>query len=402
MSWSLSSLLDIGALPDDSEDLRLHKRMLMTLSLLGLLIGFGWGAVYWILGETTAALIPGAYGLLTAVSILVYRQTKRFKLFRFTQLLFYLVLPFLLQMTLGGFVGGSAVIIFGLFAPYGALVMQSRTVASRWLVAYMSLLIASLIIQPAMTINNSLSPTVVGLLFLGNIVGIAVFTSVLMNYFVGQREMMQAELRKEQEKSDSLLLNILPKHVAADLKKSGGTQATYYRSASVLFADQVGFTQFSGEAEPEEIVKTLNDIFTAFDEIVGQRRIEKIRTIGDAYMAAAGVPVEWDAHGTAIVDAALDMQDFIDTYEGLRFRIGISSGPLVAGVVGTSKFQYDIWGDTVNVASRMESSGQPGRVQISDTTYQLIRDDFACEPRGEIDVKGKGMMKTWFVVGRGG
>ena len=138
----------------------------------------------------------------------------------------------------------------------------------------------------------------------------------------------------------------------------------------------------------------------ACDEIVEQRKVEKIRTIGDAYMAAAGVPIEWGQHATAIVDAALDMQNFIDSYEGFAFRIGVSSGPLVGGVVGTSKFQYDIWGDTVNVASRMESSGQPGRVQISDATYQLIRDDFECELRGEIEVKGKGLMRTWFVLGR--
>ena len=400
MTWSLSSLLDIGALPDDSEDLRLQKRMLMTVALLGLFVGFGWGTVYWILGETTAALIPGSYGVLTAVNILVYRSTKRYKVFRFTQMLFFLILPFALQLTLGGFVGASAVIIFGLFAPLGALVMQSRKVAIRWMVAYISLLVASLIIQPAMTNDNSLSETVVGVLFIANIFGVASFTFIVMNYFVGQREMMQAALQREQEKSDNLLLNILPREVAADLKERGRTRATYYQSASVLFADQVGFTEFSGRTSPEDIVRTLNEIFTSFDEIVSRRDVEKIRTIGDAYMAAAGVPIEWEEHATAIVDAALDMQGFINTYDGIQFRIGVSSGPLVGGVVGTSKFQYDIWGDTVNVASRMESSGQPGRIQISDATYQLIKDEFECELRGEIDVKGKGAMTTWFVLGR--
>ncbi len=400
MTWSLSSLLDTGALPDDSEDLRLQKRMLMTVALLGLFVGFGWGTVYWILGETTAALIPGSYGVLTAVNILVYRRTKRYKVFRFTQMLFFLILPFALQLTLGGFVGASAVIIFGLFAPLGALVMQSRKVATRWMVAYISLLVASLIIQPAMTNDNSLSETVVGVLFIANIFGVASFTFIVMNYFVGQREMMQAALQREQEKSDNLLLNILPREVAADLKERGRTRATYYQSASVLFADQVGFTEFSGRTSPEDIVRTLNEIFTSFDEIVSRRDVEKIRTIGDAYMAAAGVPIEWEEHATAIVDAALDMQGFINTYDGIQFRIGVSSGPLVGGVVGTSKFQYDIWGDTVNVASRMESSGQPGRIQISDATYQLIKDEFECELRGEIDVKGKGAMTTWFVVGR--
>jgi adenylate cyclase len=400
MSWTLSSLLDLGAEPEDSQDLRLQKRMLMTVALLGLVIGFGWGAVYWMLGEPVAALIPGSYGLLTAINIIVYSRTKRYKLFRFSQLLFFILLPFLLQLTLGGFVGASAVIVFGLFAPFGALVMQGRRVATPWMVAYVLLLITSLVIQPDMTINNNLSNLTVGLLFIGNILGIALFTFIVMIYFVGQRDMMQTELEREREKSDNLLLNILPKGVAADLKEHGETRAKYYNSASVLFADQVGFTEFSDEAGPEEIVKTLDEIFTAFDQIVGRRHIEKIRTIGDAYMAAAGVPIEWAEHATAIVDAALDMQSFIDSYDGFTFRIGVSSGPIVGGVVGTSKFQYDIWGDTVNVASRMESSGSPGRVQISDSTYQLIKDQFECELRGEIDVKGKGLMKTWFVVGR--
>ena len=144
-------------------------------------------------------------------------------------------------------------------------------------------------------------------------------------------------------------------------------------------------------------MRTLDEIFTAFDGIIADHQIEKIRTIGDAYMAAAGVPKAWSEHAPAIVDAALAMQAFVSEHDGFHFRIGVSSGPLVGGVVGTSKFQYDIWGDTVNVASRMESSGEPGRVQVSDSTYQLIRNEFDCELRGEIEVKGKGAMKTWFV-----
>ena len=400
MAGSLSSLLDTGALPGDTEDLRLQKRMLMTVGLLGLLIGFGWGVAYWLLGERTAALIPGFYGVLSAVNIYVFHGTKRYKVFRFTQLLFFLVLPFLLQLTLGGFVGASTVIVFGLFAPFGALVMQGREVATRWLIAYIVLFVLSLVLEPGMSINNSLSPTVVGLFFLGNLIGISTFTFVVMNYFVGQRDEIQAELELEQAKTDELLLNILPEKVAADLKRGGKTEATNYESASVLFADIVGFTEFTDRASPDELVDTLNEVFTAFDEIVEQHQIEKIRTIGDAYMAAAGIPVERDQHAQAIAMAALDMERFVESYDGIAFRFGISSGSLVGGVVGTSKFQYDIWGDTVNVASRMESSGEPGRIQVSDSTYQLIKDDFICESRGEIDIKGKGSMRTWFVVGR--
>ena len=400
MGWSLSSLLDVGVLPDDSEDLRLQKRLLMTVGLLGVIIGIGWGIAYWLLGERTAALIPGLYGILTGINVYVFARTKRYKLFRFSQLLFFLVLPFLLQLTLGGFVGASAVIVFGLFAPMGALVMQDRRAANRWLIAYITLLIISLIIQPAVVVTNSLSEQVIGLFFIGNIFGIAVFTFIVMNYFVGQRDAIQEELEIAQQKSDELLLNILPTEVADDLKETGETQAVFYEQASVLFADQVGFTSYSAGVHPDELVASLDEMFTGFDEIVLKHQIEKVRTIGDAYMAAAGVPVEWDEHAVAIVKAALEMQDFVGTRNGFEFRIGISSGPLVGGVVGTSKFQYDIWGDTVNVASRMESGGEPGCVQISENTYELVKDHFECEPRGEIEVKGKGSMKTWFVLGR--
>jgi class 3 adenylate cyclase len=160
----------------------------------------------------------------------------------------------------------------------------------------------------------------------------------------------------------------------------------------------VGFTALADRSKPDDLVATLNEIFTEFDEIADRHEIEKIRTIGDAYMAAAGVPLEWDDHAGAIARAALEMREYADGYEGIDFRIGISSGPLVAGVVGTSKFQFDIWGDTVNVASRMESTAEPGQIQISETTHRLLEAGFECEPQGRTEVKGKGPMETWYLV----
>ena len=399
MTRSLSSLLELGATPNDSQNVRLQKRTLITTSLLGLAIGFGWGAIYLILGEPLAASIPGLYGVFTALNLVVFVRTKHFRVFRDTQLLSFLILPFLLQLALGGFVGASAVIVFALYAPLGALAMVGRSSAIKWMIAFGVLLTASLILQPSMTINNGLGQTTVGFLFLGNILGLSLFVFVVLMYSTGQRDQIEAELQVEREKSDDLLLNILPAEVAADLKDKGETEARYYESASVLFADMVSFTEFAQRSDPGELVGKLNELFSQFDEIARHHQIEKIRTIGDAYMATAGVPVEWSEHAQAIARAALDMRDYVDTVSDIEFRIGISSGPLVAGVIGTSKFQFDVWGDTVNVASRMESSGEAGQIQISDSTRQLLDGGFQYVPRGTVEVKGKGQMTTWFLVG---
>ena len=393
-----SSILDIGTEPSDSEDIRLQKRMLVTAAVLVVVPAAVWSFTYYLLGEPVAALIPGGYALLTIINLGFFSVTKRYRLFRTTQLILFLVLPFLLQLALGGFVGASAVILWALIAPLGALVMQGRKQAVRYMIVYAALLIISLVLRPSTTIDNSLSDSVVGLFFLLNLLFMSAVAFIMLNYFVGQRDRIQGELESEREKSDQLLLNILPEEVAADLKEDGQTEARQYASASVLFADQVGFTQFAGRVSPEELVATLNEIFTAFDVIADRHGIEKIRTIGDSYMAASGVPVENPDHAAAMARAALEMIGFIDSHAEVEFRIGINSGPLVAGVVGTSKFQYDIWGDTVNTASRMESSGEPRKIQISETTHDLICDRFICDPRGSVQVKGKGEMSTWFLV----
>ena len=168
---------------------------------------------------------------------------------------------------------------------------------------------------------------------------------------------------------------------------------------SVLFADIVGFTPMSAEMEPNEMVDQLNEVFSHFDALAVHHGCEKIRTIGDAYMVAAGVPTPTEDHAQAISAMALEMLAYARTTP-LSFRLGINSGPVVAGVVGTSKFQYDIWGDTVNTASRMESHGEPDRIQITEATYQLIKDTFETTPRGHIEVKGKGSLPTWFLDGQ--
>jgi class 3 adenylate cyclase len=213
---------------------------------------------------------------------------------------------------------------------------------------------------------------------------------------------LMSELDAERAKSERLLLNILPESIAQRLKAEPGVIADQFESVSVLFADIVGFTPLSEALSAYEMVEWLNEVYSAIDALVQDFGVEKIRTIGDGYMVAAGVPFPRPDHAVALTNLALAMREHFSTVPPVKgrhvtFRIGISSGPVVGGVIGTHKFQYDIWGDTVNTAARMESHGLPGRVHISGHTYELIEDEFICESRGLIEVKGKGDMETWFV-----
>jgi adenylate cyclase len=218
-------------------------------------------------------------------------------------------------------------------------------------------------------------------------------------------EQSLADLKREREKSERLLLSILPQKIAERLKDGEATIAESFASVTVLFADLAGFTEFSQRCDPRQLVGLLDEIFSTFDHLANALGVEKIKTIGDAYMAVAGVPVPRDDHAEAIAAMALGMQDAfrgVIRSRGLAMdlRIGINSGPVVAGVIGRQKFTYDLWGDTVNLASRMESHGEPSRIHVAPATRALLGDAFRFADRGEIAVKGKGMLHTSFLLGR--
>ena len=212
-------------------------------------------------------------------------------------------------------------------------------------------------------------------------------------------------IEEEKHRSDSLLLNILPEETAQELKEKGNVAAKQFNAVTVLFTDFKGFTQYSENLSPQALVETLGTYFSKFDEIVERHGLEKIKTIGDAYMCAGGLPFPSEDHAHKMIQAAFEIAEFVDQTKkdvaasemNFDIRIGINTGPVVAGVVGTKKFAYDIWGDTVNVASRMESMSEPGKINISENTYALIKDDFDCEYRGEIEAKNRGKLKMYFV-----
>ena len=212
----------------------------------------------------------------------------------------------------------------------------------------------------------------------------------------------------EKERSEKLLLNILPEETALELKEHGKVAAKKFESATILFSDFKGFTSYAQNLSPEDLVRSVDYYFSKFDQIMDKYDLEKIKTVGDAYMCAGGLPFPTTDHPLKMVEAAFEIAQVMEDMKtnpepgivSFDVRIGINTGPVVAGVVGLNKFAYDIWGDTVNVASRMETMSEPGRINISENTYQLIKDVYECEFRGKVDVKNKGKMEMYFVNAR--
>lgn len=309
-------------------------------------------------------------------------------------------LPFAVSasvIALGGFNASCGVAIWGLVAP---LIMRAMIGAKESLAmvgVYLANLAVSFVVPLYFPQTNSLPPRAQDFIFLFNLGASSSFVIVVLYYFIAQRDRLK-------ERSEELLLNVLPALIAERLKRGETRIADTCTDVSIVFADIVGFTQLSSALPPGELVDLLNEVFSAFDELLGRYGIEKIKTIGDCYMAAVGVPTARSDHAEVAVRFALDIQKYADTYRykgrALSFRIGIHSGAVVAGIIGQRKFSYDLWGNAVNTASRMESHGSAGCVQISEPTYRLVMDAFVCESRGIVDVKGKGAMPVWYVIDR--
>ncbi len=382
-------------------------------------IGFTWGALYLLLGFQFSGMIPAGYGLASLVSLVHFALTKRYRLFRFSQLLFILLLPFVLMWSLGGFERSSGVMLWAILAPVGALTFHSSRAARWWFAAYAVLTIISGLVEfYHLTGENFIKQSgrmtqgSILLIFVMNFVGISSMIFASTYFFVRARDTAQAKLEEEhkllqteQEKSERLLLNVLPKSIADRLKSSSTTIADGYPAVTVIFADIVNFTTFSATVSPGELVHMLNDIFSRFDKLAEQFGLEKIKTIGDAYMVVSGLPEQRPDHPEAAAEMALAMLREMDDFGKkaaipLTMRIGMNTGPVVAGVIGARKFIYDLWGDTVNTASRMESHGAPGAIQVTDSTYAHLSARYEFQQPRIINVKGKGEMRTYMLVGR--
>jgi adenylate cyclase len=395
-------LTGIGADPRDVEDLRHRKSLLVLLAVSILPVSIVWGTCYLAFGSPVG-IIPFVYFAVSLGSLLVFAKTKQFGPFLNTQLLDILLTTTLGQMFAGGFLPAGGVGLWGILAPLGALVFLEVRQAIRWFVgflcAFVLLGIAGEAFFPRAPVPHWFTTAMLAL----NIVGTGTIAFAVLASFANQRNAALAALRKEQARSEALLANVLPERIAERLKSGSGSIADHVDQASVLFADIVGFTPLAQRLSAAEVVDTLDRLFSMFDSLVERHGLEKIKTIGDCYMAAAGVPEPSADHATRAALLALDMREAVTasatTSDGpLELRIGINSGPLTAGVIGRKRFLYDLWGDAVNTASRMESNGTPGRIQITRATYDLVKDAFVCERRGRIPIKGKGQMETWYLL----
>jgi adenylate cyclase len=404
-------LAQVGVVRSDSDQERVRKETLTLTSALITVLSVIWVGTYGALGLWLSALIPFTYQLASVASIAVFARTKRYRFFRASQLSMMLALPFLLQWSLGGFGPSSAVALWAFTAPLGALVFLELRRAFPWFVAFAALVVVSGVIDARLT-EADVPGWIVIAFFVMNVLGVSTTVYVVLQYFMRARERMLAELEEkhvaltaEQEKSERLLLNILPAPIAARLKESPDVIADGFAGVTVLFADIVDFTPLADRLSPEEVVALLNRVFTAFDVLTQRHDLEKIKTIGDAYMVAAGLPIPRADHAEAAAEMALDMREEADRCGReagfpLAIRIGMDSGPVVAGVIGRRKFIYDLWGDAVNTASRMESHGLAGEIQVTGRTYERLNGRYQLRERGELAVKGKGPMTTYLLVGR--
>lgn len=401
----VARLAELGARPGDSRDDRMRAGTLILISVLIAVLSLVWVSTYLAFGYPRSAAIPALYQLVTVVGLVVLSRTRRFDIFRTTQLLTMLVLPALLQVSLGGFVASSGMVLWALFVPLAALALIGLRESLWWLGAFLAELALLAALDPLfLGYAAQLPRSIVIWFFVLNVLGVTLSAYVMLAYFVEQRARAHRALELERERSERLLLNVLPQPIADRLKVTTGIIAERHDSVTVLFADLVGFTEHALDMAPERLVELLDRIFTAFDHRAAVEGLEKIKTIGDAYMVAGGVPEARPGHVEAVARLALAMrQDLADIAAAtgqtwLEVRIGIDTGPVVAGVIGRRKFAYDLWGGTVNTASRMQSSAQPGEIQVTARVADVLGDRFVVRPRGTARVKGLGSVETFLLV----
>jgi adenylate cyclase len=365
-------------------------------------------SIFWIytlsgLGEGYAlmALFPYIYIIISYASLLIFYRYQKFEYFIFTQLIMLLVMPFFMQWVIGGYQASSGIAIWAILSPIGALMILGTSQSTAWFLLFALLAGLSWFLNDQFMLNSLPIPThIKDAFFLMNIMGTTCILYAVMRYFQSQKERTLKELALEQGRSEKLLLNVLPKSIANRLKDNDMRIADSHESVTVLFADIAGFTKLTASISAAQLVDMLSQLFSRFDQLAEKHGLEKIKTIGDGYMVVGGAPNYLDNHTMVVTKLALEMFEALSdfnksTHNTLQMRIGISTGPVVAGVIGTSKFAYDLWGDPVNMASRMEQTALTNSIQLSEASHALVRDLFKFETRKQVQVKGKGKVNTY-------
>lgn len=411
------ALRNAGIGSGDSEELRLQKSLLIFATGLISFASMLWLFIYWQLGPQFSSTIPFVFQLLLIGNLLIYLKTLNFDAFRLTQLSIFLFLPFVAQWSMGNFITASGISLWGLLAPVGAVLFIGPRESAAWFFAYLFLTALSggfdfYLADTLAPLQYKVPARTTAVFFVLNFVAVSTMVYLLLRYSAAGKQRAQASLEEtyhllqmEQDRSERLLLNILPGAIAERLKNSNQTIADGFADVTVMFADIVNFTKVAEGLTPQQVFTMLNKIFSSFDELAEKHGMEKIKTIGDAYMVAGGLDNERADYSDAIADMAMEMRDLLHrdfniNQMHLEVRIGIGTGPVVAGVVGKKKFIYDLWGDTVNIASRITSEGVPGMVQVDEATYRRLRDRFDFHDPQILYLKGKGNMVVYRLIGR--
>ena len=397
-----------------SPEEKLSGDMLMLTTAFMMCAAALWLAVYWSMGYQYSTAIPLIFQALSVLTITLWWKLKRLYTFAIVQLGLILFTPFAMQWSIGNFVNASGVSLWGLMAPVGAVTVLGTRQSVPWFFAWLFMTVMAGVFDYLLSGSapNKVDLQTVAVFFVLNFAAISVMIYSLLWYFASEKQKLRVqvdaqheEIRIEKDRSERLLLNILPPAIAERLKRNEINIAQGHADVTVMFADIVGFTRMTEELSPVETVKILNDVFSIFDDIADKYRVEKIKTIGDAYMACAGLDTGAHIHyADAVASMALEMIQRVDEYrkrtgERVQIRIGIGTGPVVAGVIGKKKFIYDMWGDTVNVSFRLAADAPPETVQVDLTTHRRLYNRFRFEPVQEMEIKGKGRMQVFQLTG---
>ena len=386
---------------EDSPDLAFQKQLLVIICSFLFLCGVVWCTMWYLIFQWSIPTVAaGAFGIMVFVMIIVSHKLKNHLILAHSVFLGTIIVPVVCQWAIGSLHVSGMIIAWAFLTPLGVLIFAKLRPALIYMGIFVTCILITALIEPAFSGHIMMVPdSTIKLFYSMNLVTSYTVIFATCAWFVNT-------IKVQKRISEELLLNILPSDVAEELKKYGKVEPVSHENCTVLFTDFKGFTEISENITAKELVGEINHCFGAFDAITSKYFIEKIKTIGDSYMAVGGNFSKNECTPWHVVSAGLEMQEYVKKRKaerekegkfGFEMRVGVHCGPIVSGVVGVKKFQFDIWGDTVNIASRMQSHGEIGEVNITGAAHELIKDKFDFEYRGLLPVKGKGDMAMYFV-----
>jgi adenylate cyclase len=416
ISRVLARLSERVITPHDSAEEKLHKTLLIFACGLMGFAAMLWLTIYHAMGIRYSATVPLIYLAVSATTLGIYVWNLNFEVFRFAQTCLYLFVPFIMQWSIGSYVTSSGVMLWALLAPIGVMIFQGPKESVPWFFAYIVMTAVSGFFDYYLAYGadrqTGMPMQTIAVFFALNFAAMSTIVYLLVIYFVREKDRLKAELdaqhgltKIEQQRSERLLLNVLPATIAERLKRDSSVIADGLADCTVMFADLTDFTRLTEELPPRDMVALLNEVFSWFDQLAEDYRLEKIKTIGDAYMVAGGLLHHTTHYTEAIANMALEIRDKIGarktpTGESLGMHIGIGTGPVVAGVIGVKKFIYDLWGNTVNMASRLSTEATAGGILVDAITYRRLRGLYQFEGPELVTVKSNRQLTSYRLIAR--